>query len=555
MARRERRHLRKRYEEIVRVLVSYGFDWFTTQSGLGQTLGRLSKRKDHPKARGHTQPERVRLALEELGPTFIKLGQALSTRPDLLPPDYIAELSKLQDQAPHVAYSDIALVIEHELGGKPDEVFQMFAVQARAAASIGQVHDAVLKDGTRVVVKVRRPGIEPLVEEDLAILGDLARLLSKNSPIGKQYDLQGWVDEFAFTLRNELDYTREGRNADRIRQNFAEDQSLHVPTIYWDYSTNRVLTMEEVSGIKISDLDALDAAGIDRRELAERCGRIAVEQALDHGFYHADPHPGNFFVMPDGAIALLDYGMVGQLDDRLRQSIVRLALAFTAEDPDRMIDELLALGAAPGPIDRRALRRDLDHLLQRYHGRTLGEVTAAQIFTDTNELSRRHHLQLPGDLTLLVRVAAMEEGLGAHLYPGFNLSEFAKPHLKRFWQRSHSLRVITRRAREGAIEMADVYLDIPRRLRHLLVQMDRGELTTTSRLEIPEEVANRFEHAANRLAVSVIAGAATIGLSVLASVYRPTNSGGIGVFMLRATLALAIVCCVWLLGAFWRSRR
>lgn len=537
------------------MLVSYGFDWFTTQSGLGQTLGRLSKRKDHPKARGHTQPERVRLALEELGPTFIKLGQALSTRPDLLPPDYIAELSKLQDQAPHVAYSDIALVIEHELGGKPDEVFQMFAVQARAAASIGQVHDAVLKDGTRVVVKVRRPGIEPLVEEDLAILGDLARLLSKNSPIGKQYDLQGWVDEFAFTLRNELDYTREGRNADRIRQNFAEDQSLHVPTIYWDYSTNRVLTMEEVSGIKISDLDALDAAGIDRRELAERCGRIAVEQALDHGFYHADPHPGNFFVMPDGAIALLDYGMVGQLDDRLRQSIVRLALAFTAEDPDRMIDELLALGAAPGPIDRRALRRDLDHLLQRYHGRTLGEVTAAQIFTDTNELSRRHHLQLPGDLTLLVRVAAMEEGLGAHLYPGFNLSEFAKPHLKRFWQRSHSLRVITRRAREGAIEMADVYLDIPRRLRHLLVQMDRGELTTTSRLEIPEEVANRFEHAANRLAVSVIAGAATIGLSVLASVYRPTNSGGIGVFMLRATLALAIVCCVWLLGAFWRSRR
>jgi len=354
-------------------------------------------------------------------------------------------------------------------------------------------------------------------------------------------------------LRNELDFMREGQNADRIREEFANDPTLHVPVIYWEYSTKRVLTMEEISGIKISDLDAIDAAGFDRHELAERCGRITVVQMLDHGFFHADPHPGNFFVLPDGAIGLLDYGMMGQLEDRLRQSIVRLSLAFTRQEPDRLIDELLTLGAAPGPIDRRALRRDLNRLLQQYAGRTLGEVTAAQIFNDTTRLSRRHHLQLPGDLTLVVRVAAMEEELGAHLDPGFNLNEFAKPYLTRFWRRSHSLGVVTRRAREGAIEMAEMSLDLPQRFRHLLVQMDRGELTSTSRLEIPEEVSKRFEQAANRVAVSIIGAAATIGLCVLAFIFRPTDTHGLGLFALRAMLALGVACCVWLLGAFWRS--
>lgn len=555
MAKSTGSRLRKRYREIAGVLAGTGFDWLMTQWGIGEFLGTARSWRSRSTAPANTQPERVRQALEKLGPTFIKLGQALSTRPDMLPPEYVAELSKLQDQAPHVLYSDIALTIERELGAPPENVFSAFTAEPRAAASIGQVHDAVLKDGTRVVVKVQRPGVEPLVEEDLAILGDLARLITKNAPIGKQYDLEGWVDEFSFTLRSELDYIREGRNADRIREEFAEDPSLHVPAIYWEHSTNRVLTMERIEGIKISDLSALDAAGIDRHELAERCAHIAVVQVLDHGFYHADPHPGNFFVLPDGTVALLDYGMMGQSEDRLAQTLVRLSLAITHQDSDRLIDELLAIGAAPGPVDRLALRRDLNRLFQRYSGLALGEISASRIFTDATRLSRRHHLQLPSDLTLLARVVVMDEGLGANLDPGFNLIGFAKPYLKRFWLRSHSPRVVARRAREGAVDLADLCLALPQRLRHLLVQLDRGEITVTSRLDVPEAAARRFEAAANRVAVSVIAAASVIGLSVLASIYRPAVSGGLEVFILRAMLAVAIACCVWLLGAFWRSRR
>ncbi|HEY3413138.1 MAG TPA: AarF/ABC1/UbiB kinase family protein [Armatimonadota bacterium] len=548
-------HRRKRYSEIGQVLVRNGFYWLMAEWRLDEILGRVRNWRGRAKSPALTQPERVRNALDELGPTFIKLGQILSTRPDLLPPEYIAELSKLQDQARHEAFSDIAATIKRELGAPPEEVFRTFAVEPRAAASIGQVHDAVMLDGTHVVVKVQRPAIEAVVEEDLAILGDLARFLSKNSRIGKQYDLEGWVDEFAITLRNELDYVREGRNADRIRANFAADPSLLVPRIYWEHTTKRVLTMEEIAGIKISDLDALDAAGIDRASLAERCAHIAVVQVLDHGFFHADPHPGNFFVQSNGTIALLDYGMVGQVEDRLGQSLVRLAIAVTRQDADGLVDELLALGAAPGPVDRGALRRDLKRLLQRYSGQPLGEVTAANVFGDITTVSRRHHLQLPSDLTLLTKVIAMDEGLGAFLDPDFNLLEFAKPYLKRFWRRSHSLRVITRRAREGAIDMAEIGLDLPQRLRHLLVQLDRGELSVASRFEVPEEVARRFERAANRISISIIAAGIAIGLSVLAAIYRPAGSDDIGIFLLRAAIALGIACCLWLLGAFWRSGR
>lgn len=546
---------RKRYREIAGVLAGTGFDWLMTQWGIGEFLGRVRSWRSPSKAPAGTQPERVRQALEKLGPTFIKLGQALSTRPDMLPPEYVAELSKLQDQAPHVSYSDIASTIERELGAPPEDVFHSFAAEPRAAASIGQVHDAVLKDGTRVVVKVQRPDVEALVEEDLAILGDLARLLTKNAPIGKQYDLEGWVDEFAFTLRNELDYVREGRNAQRVRENFAEDPSLHVPVVYWEHTTKRVLTMEAIEGIKIGDLPALDAAGIDRHELAKRCAHIAVVQVLDHGFYHADPHPGNFFVLADGTVALLDYGMVGQLEDRLGQTLVRLSLAITHQDSDRLIDELLAIGAAPGPVNRMALRRDLNRLFQRYSGLALGDISAARIFTDATGLSRRYHLQLPSDLTLLARVVVMDEGLGANLDPGFKLIEFSQPYLKQFWLRGHSPRVVARRAREGAVDLADIGLALPQRLRHLLVQLDRGELTVTSRVEIPEDVARRIQQAVNRLAVSVLAAGMVVGLSVLASIFRAAASGALGVFTLRAMLAVAIACCVWLLGAFWRSRQ
>ncbi|MCI0527960.1 MAG: AarF/UbiB family protein, partial [Nitrospira sp.] len=324
---RQTRHLR-RYREIVGILARHGLGWLVVQLGLGDLIpfhrGLLGHtRRQEP----YTQPEHIRIALEDLGTTFTKLGQILSTRPDLVPPDYITQFSKLQDNAPPVPYSQVAEVIQRELGAPPEEIFKSFDVQPRASASIGQVHMACLPNDTLVVVKVQRPGVEAQVEEDLEVLADLANLAAQRTTLGEYLDIEGWMEEFAFTLHNELDYTQEGQNADRFRRNFAGEPTLHVPRIYWEYTTQRVLTMEEIQGIKISDLTALEAAGLDRHHIAENSARIMLTMVFEHGFFHADPHPGNFFVLPGGGIGLIDYGMVGRLDTSLREALARLFLA------------------------------------------------------------------------------------------------------------------------------------------------------------------------------------------------------------------------------------
>jgi len=546
---------RKRYREIARVLGHYGFEWLWSDWGIGRVLGAIQRRIGAHEGEPHTQAVRLRLACEELGTTFIKVGQILSTRPDLMPQDYVAELSKLQDHAPAVAYEDIAAAIERELGGPPESVFNSFEREARAAGSIAQVHGAVLPGGEPVVVKVRRPGIESLVEQDLAILGQMARFLTHSTDLGKKLDLEGLVDEFGFALRNELDLTREGQNAERIAAEFVNDPCLHVPKIFWEFSTHTVLTMEDIHGVKIDDLAALDAAGIDRHVLAERCAHIALVQVLDHGFFHADPHPGNFFVHSDGVVALIDYGMVGRLDKNLRESLVRLALAVTRQDSERLIDELLGLGAAQGSVNRQALRHDLDHLLAHYDGVPLGEISAGQLLRDIAATSQRHWLKLPADLVMVIRVIAMDEGMGANLDPGFNLIEFAQPYFKEFWKKNHSLRAMSRRIRDSAIDFADVGLDLPKRLLRLVGMLERGELAVTSRLEHPEALTKHVERAANRIAMSVITGGLLIALSILALAYRPAGSEGFGLFLLRTLLALGVLSGTWLAYAFWKSSR
>lgn len=545
----------KRYRQIGSVLVVHGFGWLLAEPGQGDSLQNRRHRRGTPQVDPHTRPVHLRLALAELGATFIKLGQVLSTRPDLLPQEYVTELRKLQDDAPAVPYSDIAAIVGRELGGSPEDIFQEFDAFPRAAASLGQVHAAVLRDGTRVVVKVQRPGVEDLVNEDLGILSSLARLVSQSTGLGKQYDIEGWVEEFAFSLRNELDYTSEGRNADTIRRNFSSDPTVRVPIVHWAHTTRRVLTMEEIDGIKISDMAALDAAGVDRHAVAVKCAHIAVVQVLDHGFYHADPHPGNFFVMSDGAIGLLDYGLVGRVDDTLRRALLRLALAVSRQDADRLIDELLGLGAAPGLVNRQALKRDIGRLLRHYGGQSLGEISATRLFHDITSAARKHRLQLPSDLTLLVKVIIMDEGLGVSLDPDFNLVVFVKPYLMRFWRRSHSVHVIARQLREDAVDMAEMSLDLPQRLRRLSGQLDRGDLIVTTRMEVPEETLRAFQRAANRVAISVLSSGLIIGLSVVVIVYRPAGSHGIWHLLPAVLLGIGLVLGAWLVGAIWRSGR
>ena len=510
-----------RSREIAQILARHGFDWALAGWDLGGIGGSLHMWRGRFRVQPLNGPQHLRLALEEMGATFIKLGQALSTRPDLLPADYIAELIKLQDGVTPVPYSAIAAAIKLELGREPDEIFCEFDKEPLATASIGQVHRACLNDGRRVIVKVQRPGVGARVEQDLAVLSDMAKLLARRDDWGDAYDFRGWVDEFASNLRDELDFTMEGRNADIMRESFEDDPMVRIPRVYWEHTTPRVMVQEEMVGIKIRDLAALDAAGIDRHALAENCARIALVQIFEHGFFHADPHPGNFFVEPNGTVALIDFGEVGRLDPPLRETLLRLTLTISRQDSDRLVDELLAIGATRRQLQRNVLKRDLDHIMHRYSNRPMAEISGANVFQQITNVAFHHHLQLPSELTLLFKVIVMDESLGAYLDPDFRLMEFAKPYLTNFWHESISVESIGKRIKETSLDMADISRDFPRHLKRILMQLQRGELTVSTHVEESKTVVKHLYKLANRISSSILIAGILIAISTVIHAYRP----------------------------------
>lgn len=422
----------RRALRLASVLARHGLGWLLERAGLGWVVpfhrGLLGhRRRDRP----YTAPEHVRLALEDLGPTFVKLGQLLSSRADVLPPAYQVELASLQDAAPPEPPGTVESVIEAELGRPVAEVFAWFDAAPMAAASIGQAHAARLADGTEVVVKVRRPGAVGQVATDLAVLEQTAAVAARCLPAARRLDVAGLVDELARTLRAELDYRMEAGNAERFASDLSGDPAVHVPAVYRQASTERVLTLERIDGIKVSDLDALDAAGIDRRVLARRIVDVILAMVFEHGFFHADPHPGNLFVEPDGRLGLVDFGMVGALDPPTRAGLVRLFVATASGDAAALAGELLGLGTAAAPVDTPALTGDLGRLLARVTSVPLGELRLGPLLQAELAIVRRHRLRLPPELALLVKTAAMTEGLAALLDPEFVLAASFAPHAAR----------------------------------------------------------------------------------------------------------------------------
>jgi ubiquinone biosynthesis protein len=511
-----------RYREIADVLARHGLGYLLGILGLGRFVPFHHGLLGHPQRdEPYTRPEHLRMAFEELGTTFIKLGQVLSTRADLLPPDYQAELAKLQDAAPAVPWEAIEEALVAELGQPVEAAYATIDPKPLAAASIGQAHAATLHDGTDVVVKVRRPGVVEQVEADLEILHNLAAAASRRWEQAADYDLIGLVEEFAQTLRAEMDYIREGRNAERFAANFADDPAVHIPRVYWDLSTSRVLTLERVRGIKIDDLAALDAAGIDRPALAERAARIVLKMVFEDSFFHADPHPGNFFVESGGRLGLIDFGMVGTVDDRTREQLAGLLLAITSQDPERLVDAFLEFGVARRRVNRELLRRDLEHLLARYYGRPLGELQLGPLLSESLAVVRQHHLQLPPNLALLLKTAIMAEGLGARLDPNFRLTTVLVPYAQQLMLRQYSPLVWTRRLGRASLDAARLGAELPQHLRRLLGEVERGGLEVGMRPVGVEPLLHRFEQLTNRLVLGILAAAFINGLAVLMSVYHP----------------------------------
>ena len=545
------RPLVERSRQVARILARHGLATLGEQLGLGRFAPRFGRRHDPPLGR----PARLRIALGELGVTFTKLGQMLSTRADLLPEAWITELAKLQDAAPLVADADIVRTILEDLGGPPEQVFRAFDHEPLAAASIGQVHAALLHDGSPVVVKVRRPGVVEEVERDLEILSRLAKWVQARTAFGRDIDLMPVVSEFAYTLRNELDYLREGQNAERLGKAFAEDPTVWIPRVDWEHTTSRVLTLERVGGVKVTDLEMLERLAVPRRTVAENAVRMFLREVLELGFFHADAHPGNFFVQPDGSIAVVDFGMVGRISDAVRHQLLRAGFAAMEQDADALAEALLTLGVAGPRADRSAFIRDLDHLLGSWQGRTIAELSAAAITRDLSGIIFRHHLQLPADLALLTRVITMSEGLGLRLDPNFAYLEFASPILRERWSRGRSLKSGVARLSRAASDATDLGLELPRRAGRLLGRVERGELELGVRHQGLERLTSEFQGMTNRLALAMVLAASVVGLAVALGVH---GLAGIEPFI-RVLFTLGFLFSLafglWLVVSIWKAGR
>jgi len=550
------RHLR-RYREIAQVFIRHGLGELVDLLELQPYLAfpRRLVRQWREEAPPLGAPQRLRLALEELGPTFIKLGQVLSTRPDLIPPAYVAELTKLQDTVPPEPWEPIREQIESELGGSISELFATVGKEPIAAASLAQVHPATLHDGAPVVIKAQRPGIEEVIEVDLEILQDVAELLEGRVPLARMYDLPEIARGFAATLRMELDFYREGHNAERFRENFASNPHLCVPEVSWGFTTRRVLVMERISGIKIDDVEALDEAGYDRHQIAVNAARMVLKEVLEDGFFHADPHPGNFVVMPDEVIGAMDFGMVGQLSYRLRTDLTRLYIAVVQMDEQSIVDQLIRMGATTRSVDRIALQQDLARLLRKYRGLPLHAIRAREVMQDVTPVAFRHHLRLPPELWLLGKTLAMLEGVALKLDPNFDIIAFSRPHIRRFLVQMVLPRNLGPRLIKAGGDWNDLLSLFPRVGSQLLIQAERGEFGMTLQHKGLDQALDRLDRSANRISLSVLLAALIMGLALIIPAFNLAEEIGLATIVVIVGFVGVSSLGIWLAFSIWRSGR
>ncbi|MBN1178988.1 MAG: AarF/ABC1/UbiB kinase family protein [Anaerolineae bacterium] len=559
MARSPVRSIRhfQRYREIVQVFATQGFgeliDLLELQPYLA--LPRRVLRGRQPVETPLGAPARLRLALEALGPTFIKLGQVLSTRPDLLPPPFIAELSKLQDTVPPEPWEPIKQRIENELGAPPDRLFATFNPIPLAAASLSQVHAATLPSGEHVVVKVQRPGIRRVIQTDLEILFDVSQVLDERTFLGEIYDLPAIAEEFSDTLKAELDFYREARNADRFRKNFANEPFLHIPKVYWDLTTAHVMTMERISGIKIDNLDALDAMGYDRKRIAENAARMIVKQVLEDGFFHADPHPGNFVVMRGEVIGAMDFGMVGHLGRSMQADLSRLYIVAVQLDEEGIVDQLVRMEVVPGTVDRRALQRDISRLLRKYYGMPLGSVRAREVIEEIMPIVFEHHLYMPSDLWLLAKTLGMMEGVGLQLDPTFDMFAFSRPFVRQFGLQMASPRSWGPSVLKGIDGWAELLALAPRVGSQLLTRAEKGELELKIRHQGLDQALLRLDRLANRLSMSVLLAALIVGLALVIPTFNLAEEWGLATLSVIVGFVGLSLLGLWLIFSIWRSRK
>ncbi len=547
-------HIRniRRWNQILRVLARHGFTSVLKEIGLGDMLGRLldsvSLWKEEAELMRMPTAVRLRHAMEELGPTFIKLGQVLSTRRDLVPDDWSKEFEKLQSDCPRVPFDEIRAVLNRNLGPEVDELFREIDPEPIGAASMAQAHKAITRDGRTVVLKVLRPGIRDTIEGDMEALRFLARLAEEHLP-NLGVDPVATVEEFARELDRETDLEHEARSTERLALMFADDPKVSFPKIDWKATTRDVLCENLIHGRLLVDLDPEELSPEIRREVVTNGARAVFHQTLEAGFFHADPHPGNIFVHDDGSVTFIDCGMTGFVDEATRMRLAEIVYGVVKNDPDMVMRAaLLVADVDQDTVDLKAARGDVQQLVARFVGVPLERIDLADVLDDFFQTLRRHDLRCPADIVLLIKALGTIEGVATKLDPGFDIVEFTQPYIERLLKSRFSPRAVARRVREAALELVHLGEVLPTEIATFLRRARRNRLRVQLDVVAIEDLVVGVEDASERLSYAVLIASLVMASSIL--VLSSKGEGlvwhlGVAGFIASATLAFGLIVNGW----------
>jgi ubiquinone biosynthesis protein len=548
-----------RLREISSVLIRHGLGDLVRRTGLATTLERAGQILHWSEAgrSAEIEPqERFRRSLEELGPTFVKLGQVLSTRPDLLSPSWIAELERLHSDVAPISFDELLPQIEKALGRSPFDVFVDVEREPHAAASIAQVHRAKLPSGASVILKVRRPGISAKIAADFRLLDHLASLIEHEMPEARRYAPVQVVSQFRRSLERELDLAVEARNIDRFARNFAHDPHILIPKVYWDFTSSLMNVQEYVAGIRGTDVPAIAAADVDRKVLAARGSDAVLKMILVDGFFHADPHPGNVLYLPGNRIALIDFGMVGRLSPLRRSQMVDLLAGIVGQDDQAMLEVLLDWTGEHG-VDEARLASDVGELAFDFADTELKDVRIGALLQRVATLLREHAILLPADLTLMFKALITLEGLGRQYDPEFRLVDRVRPFLDRAFSERYQPVMALRRSQATLANAFDLLTNMPRDLARLVKDARRGRMRIDLDLKRLDSFGERLHNTIDRMTIGIMTASLVIGSSIVMTVGGGPSLFGIPLLTLVGLLGylIAFFNSLWIILAIWRSDR
>ncbi len=548
----------RRYREILHGFLRNGFGYLIKDLGLSEAFAISIRKTEQPSdISQRSLGERLRNLFQDLGTTFIKLGQIASTRRDLLPESIIRELEQLQKQVPPFSFSVVEDIIRKELGADIEAIFSEFSEKPVASASIAQVHKARLRSGQKVAVKIQRPDIKEVIETDLEILLDLAKLMDAKFDWAKTYRVLDLVEEFSRKLMLELDFSNEGRNTEKVANQFVKSKTVKIPKIYWNYTTKKILTMEFIDGININDDEKLTVRGYERKKIAADFAECMFQQIFSGGYFHGDPHPGNVVVMADGKIGLIDFGLIGHLSQKLRYQFVTLILALKKGKTEMVIDALHKMGLFPDDVDYTLLKFDIERIIDKYYDIPLKNFHMGQAINDLFRITLRHHIQLPTEFTVLGKTLLTLEGIISHLDPDFNMMKFAEPYAEKIMKEYYHPRRLAETTFHQLRDYGELFMEFPKTLQDVTSMAKKGKL----RLEISavdlntaikklNQISNKISFSIVLLAFSIVCSGLIIGSSI---VRQSTLIWEIPIIEIGAVIASFMF--LWLLFAIFRSGR